>query len=442
MLPFPDWETLPYDLFSPHPDIVSQRLAALYRLPALKRGVLVVPVSDADAAPAAAALRDRRQRASTCKVGQKLDLDAEKRRLEAAGYRNVPQVLDPGDFAVRGALLDLYPMGADEPYRIELFDDAIDSIRSLRSGDAALARQGRVGAAAARRAKSRSTTPALKRALRRSCANASTSTPRRCPLYQDLKEGGAPAGIEYYLPLFFEQTATLFDYLGDDTLLVVGEGVARGRRPRSGRRPATATNSAATTSNARCCRRRRSVLPPDALRERLNQRPRASRSARAEHPQCATARSASATQPAPVLPLDRPRTRSPAAALKSFLANYPGRVLVAADSAGPARGADRAAARPPALQPRTRRRLAGVPRAGDDALRHRRGAAGRRLRARPSRRWRCSPNASCSPSAPTQTAPPQARRARTRSDHPRPRRDRPKARRSCTRTTASAATAA
>ena len=116
ILHFPDWETLPYDLFSPHPDIVSQRVAALYRLPTVRRGVLVVPVSSLmQRLPppewiAGNALDLRR--------GQKLDMAAEKRRLESSGYRNVPQVLDPGDFAVRGALLDLFPMGSEVPYRI------------------------------------------------------------------------------------------------------------------------------------------------------------------------------------------------------------------------------------------------------------------------------------------------------------------------------------
>ncbi|MEO6171969.1 MAG: transcription-repair coupling factor, partial [Arenimonas sp.] len=113
LLHFPDWETLPYDLFSPHPDIVSQRIAALYRLPSIKRGILVVPVASLmqRVSPPewiAGNVLDLRK-------GQKLDLDQEKRRLEASGYRNVPQVNDPGDFAVRGALLDLYPMGSEVP---------------------------------------------------------------------------------------------------------------------------------------------------------------------------------------------------------------------------------------------------------------------------------------------------------------------------------------
>ncbi|HEY9133547.1 MAG TPA: transcription-repair coupling factor, partial [Dyella sp.] len=129
VLHFPDWETLPYDVFSPHPEIVSQRIATLYRLPSVERGVLVVPI-----ATLMQRIAPRSHIAGSGLMlhkGQKLDLSAEQRRLEAAGYRNVPQVAEPGDFAVRGALIDIFPMGTSEPYRIELFDDEIESIRSF-----------------------------------------------------------------------------------------------------------------------------------------------------------------------------------------------------------------------------------------------------------------------------------------------------------------------
>ncbi|TAM23004.1 MAG: transcription-repair coupling factor, partial [Rhodanobacter sp.] len=129
VLHFPDWETLPYDAFSPHPQIVSQRIATLYRLPDVKHGVLVVPMTT---------LMQRIAPRShitgsglVVSKGQKYDLAAEQRRLEASGYRHVPQVAEPGDFAVRGALIDIFPMGTVEPYRIELFDDEVDSIRSF-----------------------------------------------------------------------------------------------------------------------------------------------------------------------------------------------------------------------------------------------------------------------------------------------------------------------
>ncbi len=302
-LHFPDWETLPYDLFSPHPDIVSQRVAALYRLPGVTRGVLVVPVSS---------LMQRLPppdwiagNALDLKRGDRLDLDDEKRRLESAGYRNVPQVLDPGDFAVRGALLDLFPMGSDLPYRIELFDDEIDTLRSF---DPETQRSGHtVDAVKLLPAREIPARLAATRRVRETLRERFDFDPRRCPLYQDLKEGGAPAGIEYYLPLFFERTASLFEHLRKDTLLVLGEGV-----------PAAAAAFWAQTSD-RYEQRRHDLerpvlppqeifLPPDALREAMNRVPRIEVCA-PEHPslrRCAGHRRSARAGAA----LDRPRRRA------------------------------------------------------------------------------------------------------------------------------------
>ncbi|HEV2680278.1 MAG TPA: transcription-repair coupling factor, partial [Rhodanobacter sp.] len=220
VLHFPDWETLPYDVFSPHPEIVSQRIATLYQLPSVKRGVLVVPV--------ATLMQRIASRAHITGSGlvlarrQKLDLVAERRRLEASGYRNVPQVAEPGDFAVRGALLDIFPMGTAEPYRIELFDDEVESIRSFDPETQRSQQQvEKIELLPAREF------PLTEEAAKEFRSNLRERFPidvRRCPLYQDMKEGVTPGGIEYYLPLFFQQTATLFDYLADDALFVLGEG--------------------------------------------------------------------------------------------------------------------------------------------------------------------------------------------------------------------------
>jgi len=211
---FPDWETLPYDAFSPHPDIISQRLAALHALPSLKRGIVVVPVQTL--LQRLAPLKYVIGGSFDLTVGQRLDMDAEKRRLESAGYRNVPQVMDPGDFAVRGGLLDVYPMGADAPLRVELLDEDIDSIRafdpesqrSLEKVEAVHMLPGRE-------------VPlddlSVSRVLNTLRERFDVDT-RRSALYQDLKAGIAPAGIEYYLPLFFDQTATLLDYLQPNVL--------------------------------------------------------------------------------------------------------------------------------------------------------------------------------------------------------------------------------
>jgi transcription-repair coupling factor (superfamily II helicase) len=331
VLPFPDWETLPYDQFSPHADIVSQRLAALLRLPTLKRGIVVVPVQTL--LQRVAPVRYVIGNTFDVRVGQTLDLDAEKRRLESAGYRHVPQVFDPGDFAVRGGLLDVYPMGAHEPYRVELFDDQIDSIRafdpeSQRSLDKVDAVQLLPGREVPLDEEAR------KRALDALRDRFDIDT-RRSALFQDLKAGLAPAGIEYYLPLFFDTTrtegatATLFDYLGDRMLPVVCDG-------------ALACADAFWTQTAERYEQRRHdierpllppnelYLSPDGLRERLNARPRIDVLGREE----AKGEQAHALgdQPAPDVPVAA--REAGAGALQSFLSTYPGRVLIAADSAG------------------------------------------------------------------------------------------------------------
>ncbi len=326
VLPFPDWETLAYDRFSPHPDIVSRRLATLHRLPTLERGIVIVPVQT---------LMQRLPPLSyvvgntfDVAVGQRLALDAEKRRLESAGYRHVPQVFEPGDFAVRGGLLDVFPMGAEMPYRVELFDDAIDTIRAFdpetqRSHDKIEAvrllpgREVPLDAAATERAM----------AALRERFDIDT---RRSSLFQDLKAGLAPSGIEYYLPLFFDGTSTLFDYLGPGTLPLLGPGVS------------DAADHFWVQTGERYEQRRHDIerpllapdalfLSPEALRERLNRgnRIEVCNPDHARHGEAAPL----GLQPAPDLPLTVRDTGS-AAALKSFLSSYPGRVLVAADSAG------------------------------------------------------------------------------------------------------------
>lgn len=323
---FPDWETLPYDQFSPHPDIVSQRLAALHRLPTLARGIVVVPVQTL--MQRLSPLRHIAGGSFDYRTGQRLDFDAEKRRLEAASYRHVPQVLDPGDFAVRGGLLDVYPMGAEAPLRIELLDDTIDSIRhfdpdSQRSLDRVEAVQLLPGREVPLDERS------VERAMTLLRDRFDVDT-RRSALYQDLKSGLAPAGVEYYLPLFFDTTSTLFDYMHADALPVLGDGFGE-----------AAEAFWAQTRNRYEQRRHdieRPLLPPDeiylspdSLRERLNQRQRVEVCG-PQHSRHADALPLG-DQPLPPLPVaakDAPAGE----ALKSFLGHYPGRVLIASDSPG------------------------------------------------------------------------------------------------------------
>jgi transcription-repair coupling factor (superfamily II helicase) len=323
VLHFPDWETLPYDVFSPHPEVVSQRIATLYRLPSIKRGVLVVPV--ATLMQRIAPRTHITGSGLVLRKGQKLDIGAEQRRLEAAGYRNVPQVGEPGDFAVRGALIDIFAMGANEPYRVELFDDEVESIRTFDTETQRSQHQVEsVDLLPAREF------PVTEEAAKNFRANLRERFPidtRRCPLYQDMKEGVTPGGIEYYLPLFFPVTETLFDYIAGDALFVLGDGVL------------DAAEQFWTHTSERYDQRAHDIerpvlppgeiyLPPEHLRERLNKQVRIDVVPKEQEHAVDLG-----TMPAPEVPLNR-KGEEPGTSLRHFLASYKGSVLIAADSAG------------------------------------------------------------------------------------------------------------
>jgi transcription-repair coupling factor (superfamily II helicase) len=218
---FPDWETLPYDLFSPLPELISQRLLTLYRLPRMQRGVLVTPVSTL-----MQRLAPKRFLDTHCLIvegGQRFDLDETRRRLEHAGYQCVSQVLSHGEFAVRGSLLDIYPMGSQLPYRIDLFDDEVDTIRtfdpeSQRSRD-------KVSSIEMLPAREFPMDEAGINQFRRNYRSHFEGDLQRSLIYQDVSDGRIPSGVEYYLPLFFDQTETLFDYLPPRHMVVELEAV-------------------------------------------------------------------------------------------------------------------------------------------------------------------------------------------------------------------------
>jgi transcription-repair coupling factor (superfamily II helicase) len=323
VLHFPDWETLPYDVFSPHPEVVSQRIATLYRLPSTRRGVLVVPV--ATLMQRIAPRTHITGSGLVLRRGQKLDLAAEQRRLEAAGYRNVPQVTEPGDFAVRGALIDIYAMGASEPYRVELFDDEVESIRTFDTETQRSQHQVEgVDLLPAREF------PLTEDAAKDFRANLRERFPidiRRCPLYQDMKEGVTPGGIEYYLPLFFRETETLFDYIAGDALFVLGEGALESSE-QFWAQTAERYEQRAHDIERPVLPPAEIYLPPEQLRERLNRQARVDVVARGHEHAVDLG-----TQPAPEVPLNR-KGEEPGTALRHFLKSYPGRVLIAADSAG------------------------------------------------------------------------------------------------------------
>ncbi|MHA6476440.1 transcription-repair coupling factor [Stutzerimonas sp. KH-1] len=326
VLHFPDWETLPYDLFSPHQDIVSQRIATLYQLPELSHGVLVVPITTAlhRLAPKRFLLGS----SLVLDVGQKLDVEQMRLRLEAAGYRCVDTVYEHGEFAVRGALIDLFPMGSALPYRIDLFDDEIETLRTFdpenqRSID---------------KVESIRLLPAREFPLKKEAVTGFRARFRerfdvdfrRCPIYQDLSTGITPAGIEYYLPLFYEETATLFDYLPEDSQVFSLPGIEQAAEQ--------FWNDVRNRYEERRVDPERPLLPPAELFmpvedcfARLKLWPRVVASQQDVEP--GIGRERFPAQALPELAIES-KASEPLGKLRQFLDGFPGRVLFTAESAG------------------------------------------------------------------------------------------------------------
>jgi transcription-repair coupling factor (superfamily II helicase) len=216
---FPDWETLPYDPFSPHQDLVSERLATLWQITQGRIAVLFTSVTAATMhLPPAAFVAGR---IFHYRVGDRLDSAALRAQLEMAGYEPVSQVLRPGEYAVRGAIIDLYPMGAALPYRIERFDEEIEAIKTFDPDTQRTCYP--VAEIALLPAREFPTDEAGRATFRRRFRETFEGDPSRVALYQAVSQGRFPAGIEYYLPLFFDTTATLFDYLPTATWVILGD---------------------------------------------------------------------------------------------------------------------------------------------------------------------------------------------------------------------------
>ncbi|MCX7741653.1 MAG: transcription-repair coupling factor, partial [Tepidimonas sp.] len=219
---FPDWETLPYDTFSPHQDLISERLATLWRIlqgQQTSDGVDVVLVPAATALYRLAPPSFLAAYTFHFRTGQKLDAARLREQLVMAGYQHVTQVASPGEYAVRGGLIDLFPMGAPLPYRLDLFDDEIDSIRAFDpDSQRSLYPVPEVRLLPGREFPLDEAARTRFRARWRELLD---GDPTKSRLYKDIGLGVASAGIEYYLPLFFDQTATVFDYLGAHTTLAL-----------------------------------------------------------------------------------------------------------------------------------------------------------------------------------------------------------------------------
>ena len=224
----PDWETLPYERFSPHQDLVSERLSVLWQLKNGLADALFVPVATAmqRLAPAPFLLG----RTFWLKTGQRLDIAALRQNLVEAGYSAVSNVVAGGEFAVRGGIVDLFPTGSDTPYRIDLFDDEIDSIKTFDpDSQRTIAPVSEIRLLPAHEFP---TDDAAQKIFRSRFREEVNGNPNDAAVYKAVSGGQFGAGVEYYLPLFFEDgCATLFDYLGADALAVcVGDVHTEARR--------------------------------------------------------------------------------------------------------------------------------------------------------------------------------------------------------------------
>ena len=325
----PGHETLPYDPFSPHPDAVSERLETLSVLPGLARGIVVTAVDTLLQRLPPRSYMDAHTFAM--RRGERLDREAFRARLAEAGYLQVGQVMAHGEFAVRGSIVDVFPMGSSVPLRIDLFDDDIDSIRAFDPDTQRSAEP--IEQVRLLPAREFPTTAEAVQGFRQRWRARFEGDPMRSPVYRFVSEGVAPAGIEYWLPLFFETTATLFDYLPPGTVLLDTAGLAD--------TAATAWQEIQDRYEQRRHDRERPAMPPGTL----FQTPGELLEACARHPLVQV--TAVKVEPAgtagplhnfgaerpPSLRIDA-RAADPTAAFKSFLAGWSGRVLLTADSPG------------------------------------------------------------------------------------------------------------
>ncbi len=322
-----DWETLTYDRVSPHQDIISQRIRTLYTLGDTQRGILLLT---------AAALMQRLpprsfldQHALIIRTGDTLALADFRVRLVEAGYRLVTQVEEHGEFAVRGSILDIYPMSSNKPLRVEFFDDEIETIRTF---DVDTQR-------GSEKADFIELLPAHEFPLneegialfRRQYRNSFAAESKNTPIYNEVSEGRAPSGIEYYMPLFFEETTSLFAYLPDTASFIMVDGASQ-----------ALTQFEANTADRYEQRRHdveRPILAPEELylsSEEITQRldKLSTRHTQRFEIESPTEDTVNAPTDAPGLFPVEPRGERPMGALQDFLGKFPGKVLFVAESTG------------------------------------------------------------------------------------------------------------
>ena len=224
VLSLPDWETLPYDTFSPHQDITSQRLSALYNLPKLKRGILVVSISSL--MHKLPPCRYIAANSLDLKIGEILEIEKFKEQLILSGYKVVDSVFEHGEFTVRGSIIDIFPMGSAFPYRIDLFDNEIETLRTFDpESQRSYEQVQKIKLLPAREY------PLDDRGIstfRNGFHELFDVDPRQCPVYQDVSDGISSSGLEYYLALFFGSLDSLFDFMPED-MIIIKQGTLKER---------------------------------------------------------------------------------------------------------------------------------------------------------------------------------------------------------------------
>lgn len=312
----PDWETLPYDHFSPHPDLISERLATLYQISQNNCDVILVPAGTALLRlPAQSYLAAN---SFMLKKGQRLDLEALRKQCAEAGYHHVSQVMSPGEFSVRGGLVDLFPMGSALPYRLDLFDDEIESIRTFDVDT-----QRSLYPVAEIRLLPAREFPLDEKGIARFRQNFRETfegDPSRSRIYKDVSKGVASGGIEWYLPLFFEQTATFLDYIPENALLCLHGNLDLAAQ--------SFWHEAQSRYRQLAHDPERPILKPEALLikaedffTQTHQYPRLQLSTE------------NAGNTLPPLDIER-RAEKPLHKLQTFIKGYQGRILIAAESLG------------------------------------------------------------------------------------------------------------
>ena len=322
---FPDWETLPYDILSPHPDLASERIETLYRLmtrqPAADTpGTDVLLVAAGTATQRLAPPSFVAARTFWLRQGQRIDVEQLRSQLALAGYHAVSQVVGPGEFSLRGGLIDFFPTGATLPLRLDLLDDVVETIRAFDPDS------------------QRSVYPVpevrllpgrefpfeeqARTAFRGRWRDAFEGDPSRAPLYRDVGNGIAGAGIEYYLPLFFDQTATLIDYLPRESRIVLHGPVEASMRRFWNE---TSERYAFLSRDAQrpCLAPGKLYLSAEELFLQLKPFARLALS-ESDHPDF---------EPLPALAVDR-KSADPVQQLRDWCEQFAGRVLLVADSPG------------------------------------------------------------------------------------------------------------